>query len=108
MAADENYWLTQLVFTRALGLVYLIAFLCALNQAKPLVGEHGLLPISQWIEQVPFRSTPSLFYLFPKDWAFTAASWIGIALSVLIVTGIAARYSTWMAALIWGVVWLLY
>jgi hypothetical protein len=108
LAADENYWLTQLVFTRALGLVYLIAFLCALNQAKPLVGEHGLLPISQWVREVPFGRTPSLFYLFPKDWAFTAAAWLGIALSVLIITGMAARGSAWVAALIWAIIWVLY
>ena len=107
-AADQNYWLSQFVFTRALGLVYLIAFLCALNQARPLIGEHGLLPFTTWVKEVPFRSTPSLFYLFPTDKALTAAAWGGIAGSALIVSGIALRYSSWLAALTWLVVWALY
>jgi hypothetical protein len=33
-----GYWITRLVFQRALGLVYLIAFVCALNQFRPLLG----------------------------------------------------------------------
>src|SRR5258708_7082547 len=40
-----DYWVTRLVFQRTLGIVYLVAFICALNQFVPLVGEHGLLPV---------------------------------------------------------------
>jgi hypothetical protein len=108
MIGDGNYWLTRLLFTRALALVYLIAFLCALNQFRPLLGEHGLLPVTSWVRQVPFRYTPSLFYLFPKDWAFAAGAWIGIALSALLVAGLPDRHSTWLAALTWAILWLLY
>jgi hypothetical protein len=108
MIGDGNYWLTRLLFTRALALVYLIAFLCALNQFRPLLGEHGLLPVTAWVRQVPFRDTPSLFYLFPKDWAFGAAAWAGIALSALAMAGVTDRYATWLAALTWGIIWVLY
>ncbi len=103
-----NYWLTRDVFTRALALVYLIAFVCALNQARPLIGEHGLLPVTAWIHEIPFRQTPSVFYLFPKDWALAAAAWIGIALSCLLISGIASRTSSWLAGLVWFVIWILY
>ena len=68
----NHYWLTRLVFQRGLALIYLIAFICALNQFRPLLGEHGLLPVPAFVRQVPFRETPSLFYLAPKDWAFAA------------------------------------
>lgn len=102
------YWLTRDVFTRALGLVYLIAFVCALNQARPLVGENGLEPIGRFVREVPFRRSPSLFYLFPKDWALAGAAWIGIILSCLVIAGIATKYSSWFAALVWGVIWVLY
>jgi hypothetical protein len=51
---NDNYWLVRTVFQRALALVYLIAFLNALNQFRPLLGERGLLPAPAWIKAVPF------------------------------------------------------
>jgi len=104
----DGYWLTRLVFQRALAALYLIAFVNAVNQFKPLVGERGLLPVPAWVENVPFRETPSLFYFAPKDWAFTAAAWTGVALSVLVVAGVADRYSWALSAAIWAVMWALY
>jgi hypothetical protein len=103
-----GYWLTRLVFQRALGLVYLSAFVCALNQFRPLVGARGLLPASVFMKQAPFSQAPSLFYLFPKDAAFTAAAWMGIVLSCLAIAGISERYSTWLSMLVWAALWALY
>ncbi|HET7700730.1 MAG TPA: lipase maturation factor family protein, partial [Candidatus Limnocylindria bacterium] len=40
----DDYWLARLVFQRALALIYLVAFVVALRQFRPLCGEHGLLP----------------------------------------------------------------
>jgi hypothetical protein len=104
----DAYWLTRLVFQRLLGVVYLIAFLCALNQFRPLLGERGLLPVPAFVRESPFSETPSLFYLAPRDWAFTAAAWLGIVLSCLVIAGLADRYSSWFNALVWGAIWLLY
>jgi hypothetical protein len=104
----DNYWLTRAVFQRALAVVYLIAFINAVNQFKPLLGERGLLPVPIWVRQVPFRASPSLFYAVPKDWAFTTAAWLGVALSCLALAGIADRYSTPVSAGVWGSMWLLY
>lgn len=72
------------------------------------MGERGLEPIAPWIRAVPFRRSPSLFYLFPKDQALAAAAWAGIVLSCLVIAGVAFRYSSWLAALIWGIIWILY
>jgi hypothetical protein len=105
---DATYWLSQFAVTRAVGLVFLIAFICALNQAKPLIGEHGLLPLTSWIHEVPFRSTPSLFYFWPSDRALDAAAWLGVLISLLITTGIALRYSSLVAAVAWIALWVLY
>jgi hypothetical protein len=103
-----DYWLTRTVFQRALGLIYLIAFVNAVNQFKPLLGEHGLLPVTAWVKAVPFSDTPSLFYAAPKDWAFTTAAWAGVILSALVVAGVADRYSWWLSAVVWFVLWALY
>jgi hypothetical protein len=104
----DNYWLTRTVFQRGLAFVYLIAFLNAVNQFKPLLGERGLLPAPSWIRQVPFRASPSLFYLAPRDWAFTLAAWSGVALACLALTGIAECCSTLVSAAVWGALWVLY
>ena len=75
------FWYTRFTFERALALVYLIAFLVAANQFVPLLGEHGLLPVARFVRYVPFSDSPSLFYFFATDRAFTAAAWTGVALS---------------------------
>jgi hypothetical protein len=103
----RGYWLTRLLLDRGIGIICLIAFLNALNQFKPLLGEHGLLPVPLWIKQVPFHESPSLFYWWPRDAAFTLFSWIGIVLSCLIISGIASRY-VWLSPLVWGLIYLIY
>src|SRR5690242_14744497 len=108
MGGASDFWLTRLVFQRSLGLVYLIAFIVALNQFKPLLGERGLLPVPLFVKQVPFLESPSLFYLFPKDIAFTAVAWIGILLSCLAVTGLSENYGLWFSMVVWALLWALY
>jgi hypothetical protein len=108
MGGGSHYWLTRLVFTRTLALVYLIAFLCALNQFRPLLGQHGLQPVPDYISRVPFRASPSLFYVLPKDWAFAGFAWAGIALSCVAISGIADRQAIWWSSLVWGLIWVLY
>jgi hypothetical protein len=103
-----NYWLTRVVFQRSLGAVYFIAFLCAWNEFKPLLGEHGLLPVPLFVKTVSFRESPSLFFLAPKDWAFVSAAAAGLALSVLAVTGLAERYGWWFHVAVWALLWILY
>jgi hypothetical protein len=103
-----NYRLARSLFQRGVALVYLIAFLNVLNQFEPLLGENGLLPVPAWIKAVPFHDSPSLFYLAPKDRAFTAAAWIGVLLSCAALFGIAERFSTWISAAVWALLWILY
>ena len=103
----RGYWLTRLLLDRGIALICLVAFLVALNQFKPLLGERGLLPVSLFVKQVPFSESPSLFYLFPRDIAFTLAAWLGVALSCLALTGIASRY-TWSHVVVWAAIYLLY
>lgn len=103
-----DYSLTRLVFLRGLGLVYLGAFWGALNQFCALTGEKGLLPVPPFLQQVPFHEAPSVFYLAPKDSAFRTAAWCGIALSCLVIAGIADRFSPLLNGAIWGLMWVLY
>ena len=102
-----GYWYSRFAFQRALALVYLIAFLCAANQFIPLLGEHGLLPVPQFVRAIPFGASPSLFYLAPTDAAFRAAAWAGIALACLALSGVAERHGA-AAVAVWTGLWVLY
>ena len=108
MLDARGYWIARLVLLRGLGLVCLIAFLVALNQFRALCGARGLLPATNFMKQIPYRQSPSLFYLFPQDLAFTLAAWAGVVLSCLVLTGISDQYGTWLSMLIWALLWVLY
>jgi hypothetical protein len=103
-----DYWYSRWLFERALALIYLVAFAAAVMQFVPLLGERGLEPIGPWVQQVPFRASPSLFYLFPRDAAFRVAAWLGVALSMLAFTSLPQRTGAVPAAAVWAVLWLLY
>jgi hypothetical protein len=93
-----TYWLTRFVILRWLGFVYLIAFLVAVNQIVPLIGEHGLTPARLFTERVAahfgshgaaFLQFPSVFWAGVSDTAMLTVSWAGVALSLAVVLGYA-------------------
>src|SRR3954454_22304668 len=102
-----DYWLARLALEKAMGLLFLIAFVNAVNQFKPLLGERGLLPVPLFVREVPFRESPSLFFFFPLDRAFTWCAWLGVALSALILSGLVDRHG-WALLGIWAAIWVLY
>jgi hypothetical protein len=99
-----GYWMSSLVFLRALALVYLLAFLGARNQFRPLLGERGMLPIPRFVAAVPFRRSPSLFHWRYSDRFFEAVCWVGVALAVVTVLDL----PTWASMLVWLALWALY
>lgn len=102
------YWYSRFLFERGLALVYLIAFVAVVNQFIPLLGEHGLLPVPRFIESVPVRLSPSLFYLRATDGVFRAAGWLGILLSLFALVALVHHRSGIAAGVVWGLLWLLY
>ncbi len=102
-----EYWYSRWLFERALAGIYLVAFLAAAVQFVPLLGEHGLEPVGRWVQFVPFRSSPSLFYLFPKDTAFRVCAWMGVALSVIALSSVPQRVGAVPSAVVWAALWLL-
>src|SRR5438132_11171882 len=105
-AADD--WLARLVIERGLGAIYFVAFLVALNQFTPLLGERGLLPVPQFVAYVPFRASPSLFHLHYSDRLLRACAWTGIGLSLVIVSGLPDGLPLPLEMLPWIVLWALY
>lgn len=89
--SEGDYWLSRLVFQRALAAVYLIAFLTAALQFRALIGERGMLPVPAFVRRVPMRRAPSLFQLRYSDRLFARCAWTGCLLSAALVAGAADR-----------------
>ncbi len=96
--AKPTYWLTRFMLLRLLGVVYFAAFLSLANQFRPLIGENGLTPAVPFLDQVhlqagslgrAFCALPSLFWFWNSDGFLTVCSWLGVALSLLLLLGFA-------------------
>ncbi|MFE6821330.1 lipase maturation factor family protein [Streptomyces sp. NPDC057690] len=103
-----EYWLSRLVFQRALAAVYLVAFLTAALQFRALLGERGMLPVPRFVERVSFRRAPSLFHWRYSDRLFAGCAWTGCAVSVALLAGLDALLPLWAAMSLWLVPWALY
>src|SRR5438552_9882255 len=109
-ALGNSYWLTRFVILRLLGFVYAVAFLVAANQLVPLIGEHGLTPARDFLSvvqtQLGSRSAgmlriPTLFWFGISDNGLLIFSWIGFALSLVVLGGYAN-------AILLAVLWAMY
>jgi hypothetical protein len=103
-----GYWLGRFWFLRALGGIYLVAFLAAANQFRPLLGERGMLPIPRYVRAVPFRDAPSLFHLRYSDRLFAAVAWTGVGVAALATAGLTDHAPLGVSMLSWLVLWALY
>ena len=103
-----EYWMSRLVFQRALAGVYLMAFLTAALQFRALIGERGMLPVPRHLERVPFRRAPSLFHLHYSDRFFATCAWAGCAVSAALLAGLDSRLPLGAAMALWALPWALY
>ncbi|HEX2191641.1 MAG TPA: lipase maturation factor family protein [Acidimicrobiales bacterium] len=103
-----NYELARLVLQRGLGATYLIAFLVAVNQFRPLLGARGLLPVPRLLAATPFWRTPSIFHLHYSDRFAAVLAWAGVALSAAAVLGLPEAGPPAVSLLAWLCLWALY
>jgi hypothetical protein len=119
-ASGNSYWLTRFVILRLLGFVYAIAFLVAINQLVPLIGEHGLTPATHYFERIQFHfdsrvsaiwHVPTLFWFGASDHALSIFAWIGFVLSIVVLAGyanaimLAALWAIYMSIVHVGQIW---
>jgi predicted DCC family thiol-disulfide oxidoreductase YuxK len=95
-----RYDLVAFLFLRLLGLIYLSAFVSFGAQAQGLIGSHGILPLTDWVDAVTaelgtqrFRLVPMLFWWDSSDLAIQAVCWAGAAFSLLLTFNIVPRIS---------------
>ena len=106
----QEFWLTRFVFLRALGCIYLVAFLGVFNQYKGLFGHNGLLPANQFLQRVHetygsalkgFWKLPSLFWIHISDQFMAILAFTGILVSAAVVLGLSNGVSLF-------VLWVIY
>ncbi|MEK9727292.1 MAG: lipase maturation factor family protein [Candidatus Margulisiibacteriota bacterium] len=107
---DQEFWLTRFIFLRALGLIYLVAFLGVLFQFKGLFGRQGLLPAHLFLERVTatygsgikaFWSLPTVFLINISDHFMAILAFLGVILSTAVLFGLSNGVSLF-------VLWVIY
>lgn len=89
-----RYAITQWIFLKALAVIYGIAFLSLAVQITGLIGEHGILPLQDYMKQVGqelgrsrFYAMPTIFWWGADDKSLEAVCWMGVALAFLLLFG---------------------
>jgi predicted DCC family thiol-disulfide oxidoreductase YuxK len=98
---QPEYFLTRWIFLRALGAIYLVAFISLWPQISGLIGHDGILPANQFISAVKqqcdaqgvgverYRVLPTLCWFDASDTFLNFQCAAGTILSVLLVFGVA-------------------
>jgi Lipase maturation factor len=110
LIGGNEYRLTRFVILRFLGFVYAIAFLVAIDQLVPLLGNHGLTPAHHFLADVHTQlgsrtegmlHLPTFFWFGVSDQGLTIFAWVGFALSLVVLAGYAN-------AILLAVLWAMY
>lgn len=100
--------LTESLFLRSLGLIYLSSFASLWPQIVGLIGSHGISPAASYLDAITrnygrsFYAIPSLFWIHPSDGALITFCISGCVASLLL----AARIIPRLAALVCFILYL--
>lgn len=98
-----QYEIVSGLFLRLIGIFYLIAFISFTAQAQGLIGSKGILPLTQYLDQVrdlvsgnaltTWLEMPALFWLSASDLTINLICYSGIALAMFVMAGVYQRIS---------------
>ncbi|MDR7187248.1 hypothetical protein J2Y46_000064 [Microbacterium sp. BE35] len=113
--AAVDFEFARQVLQRGIAALFVIAFVSSLNQFRPLLGEHGLLPASELLEWVRTSKRgarmlrPTLFRHFRyTDRRLVALCWTGILIAATLVAGLPQLGPPWVPMLCFLALWLGY
>src|SRR5580658_2696138 len=98
---QPDYSLTRFLFLRALGVIYLVAFISLWTQITGLIGHNGILPADRFMSVVSqecdlqgigadrFHIVPTLCWLDSSDGFLQFQCAVGTFLAILLILGIA-------------------
>ena len=100
MQQENTYELVSALFIKLLALTYFVAFASFSGQVVALVGQDGILPLADLLEQADtkfgwmrFLAFPTVFWINAGDTALTAVTWLGCAFAVLLFLNFRTRFS---------------
>lgn len=104
----EGYTIAREVVQRGVAAVHVVAFVAVLRQFRPLLGEHGLLPVPAFTARVPFRAAPSLFHRWYSDRLVVVVGVAGVVVALTLVAGLPQEGPPWLPLLAFALLWALY
>lgn len=103
-----DVWIARLLLERGMAAIYLVAFIAVLRQFKPLLGEHGLLPVPAFLKRAGFREAPSIFQWKYSDRLLDITAWTGLIVSACAVLGLTEAGPIWLSLAAWLLLYVLY
>ncbi|MEU2200357.1 lipase maturation factor family protein [Isoptericola sp. NPDC019482] len=103
--ATADYDVAREVLQRGVGVLLCLAFLQALGQFRPLLGDHGLLPVRRFTARVRFRDAPSLFHLHYSDRLLVVVGVLGTAGGAAVVVGLPQTGPWWVTTAVLLALW---
>ena len=95
-SSGSTYTLSRWIFLRALGVIFLIAFVSLWIQIKGLIGSQGILPARELLAAAQsqlggerYRILPTVFWLGASDTALQVACALGTTCAVLLIADVA-------------------
>ncbi len=105
--SPREFTIASWIFLKALGVVYLIAFVSFGVQAIGLIGSNGILPLPAFVSAAAelgparFYIAPMVFWVNSSD-AVIRAVWItGAVASIAIIAGLAQRFALAVALILY-------
>lgn len=100
-----SYWLTRMMYTRAVAALYALAFAISAHQHLALLGSRGLDPICPRVRplgesQLPWRAfmeDPTLFRVICNDTTLLVVPLCGVLISAAVCVWSAAPAVVWLA-----------
>ncbi len=98
------------LFSRALAIIYAIAFISFGLQARGLVGSDGILPLNEFLASVQRQfgnagmwKLPTLFWWGSNDLTVLSITWTGVALSLVsLLTKAQSRWQKIIFIVLWA------
>lgn len=102
---NRSYTFSRWLYLRALGLIYLVAFISLWVQIEGLIGSHGILPVSHYLQRLAdtgyaFRIDwfPTLLWINASDVMLHLLCGLGVLFSLFLMVDFAPA---WMLFLLW-------
>lgn len=90
-----HYTVALELFSRLLGLIYVIVYIPFLFQMKGLFGKNGICPIGSYLNNIfcrfgrrSYRYFPTIFWLNSSDWYQLVVVWSAIFCGLMLMVGI--------------------